>query len=186
MKIILFRHPKTDWNQEKRIQGSQEGVVLADSIKEMELLVSEFVEPSVSRILHADNQRTASLAKLFTKKYNLDSTLDTRLNERGFGDLEGLLKHEIDDPSYDPENYPQRLMWRPPQGETLLEVATRANQLIEELKTSLKKDKTAICVTSGLTIKMILWVQRNISLSEALNTGVPPLARFDLEVKTTS
>lgn len=141
MRIALIRHGPTEWNAEKRVQGTIDMPLSAEGEAKMAGLLPpegfETARPFSSPKLRA--RRTAALLGLE------NPTLDARLAEQNWGTWEGLTRTEM--LARDGEDAFQRagrgLAFRPPGGESTGELHSR----VQSFLTDAAKGTDAVAVT---------------------------------------
>lgn len=88
--IILWRHGRTKWNVEGRVQG-QSDVPLDDAGRaQARASAARLATLGPSRILTSDLQRAADTAAVLSGLCGVEVESDPRLREMGFGAREGL------------------------------------------------------------------------------------------------
>lgn len=168
MRLILIRHAETIWNAERRWQG-QIDTELSENGKEQTRLLAESLKDTVIDAVYSSPlKRALYTAETITSYHNLPVVLDNGLMEQNLGEFEG---HTI--PEMQRDHSDALIQWlenpldfRPPQGETLFELQTRAWQAIEQILHSHAEHKdenkemgwgdTVIAVSHNLTILTII------------------------------
>jgi len=161
--IVLVRHGETDWNRERRVQGwapvalSDRGHQQADRLAAR--LAADY---SVDRLISSDLRRTVETARPIARAVGCERTTDRRWRERNFGVLQGLdygtlfLGHPeftLTEVGYTAAEA------RPEGGESLLDQRTRVLGAFSELRAELASDETAVVVTHGGPLYLILgWI----------------------------
>src|SRR4051812_27911248 len=121
--LILLRHGQSQWNLENRFAGWSDIPLTAQGEKDAALVATSlatfhFDRAFTSRLIRA--QKTLSIVLDTLNMKNIPVMEDSALNERHYGDLQGLNKAETAD-KYGQE---QVLLWRrsfsvrPPNGES--------------------------------------------------------------------
>lgn len=96
MNLILVRHGETDWNLQERMQGRTDTPLNQRGMAQAELAAERLAaEDPIEVIYTSPLVRALVTAAIIGKKFNLDPIADTRLTERGVGQLEGLTLPEI-------------------------------------------------------------------------------------------
>jgi len=97
-KLILLRHLKSEWNLENKFTGwtdvslSEEGINNAESVAEsLKGIDIDIVYTSPLK----RNRNTVSLILNLLDKNDLPVMVDESLNERHYGDLQGLNKDKV-------------------------------------------------------------------------------------------
>lgn len=147
-KLVLVRHGQTDWNLNRRIQGSTDIPLNAtgrvDALTAAESLHGQDWDVIISSPL----SRAWDTARIIAGKLGLDAplALDTMV-ERAYGDAEGLTGEEV------LERYPERADI--PGQETREQVTARVAPALIELAESYP-GKAVIVVTHGGVIGSVL------------------------------
>lgn len=96
MHLLLIRHGETDWNNERRIQGSTDTLLNALGIAQAEKLAARIAAENEIDALYASPQARARVtAEIIGQKCGRAPMLDDRLKEKGLGDVEGLTAEEF-------------------------------------------------------------------------------------------
>lgn len=175
MLIYIVRHGETEWNKQKRTQGSQ-NVSLTDTGRKQALRLGKYLEgKSIQKIYSSDLDRAFETAKIIGDRINLVPTPSFLLREVCFGEWEGLTLDEIE------EKYPGQLdKWnnniefKSPNGESISCVARRVQSFIQQLnKDHTKRDEKILIVSHALTCKILIL--------ELLDMPIKYINRFRLD-----
>jgi 2,3-bisphosphoglycerate-dependent phosphoglycerate mutase len=178
-KLILIRHLQSQWNKENRFTGwtdvplSQEGEASAKKAAEK---LSGF---KIDKVYTSPLFRNKTTAELILKELNLDRPviINEALNERHYGQLQGLNKDEVK------EEYGQEQVqnWRrgwaetPPGGESLKDVYGRVVPLYEEeIKKDLEKGENVLVVASHNSLRALVKHLENIPDDEISQVEIEP------------
>lgn len=196
--LVLVRHGESQWNLENRFTGwvdvplSEKGI--DEAKKAGERLKKEgihFDKAYVSVLQRAQNTLKLILEKLGQENIPLEK--DKALNERHYGDLQGLNKNETAK-KFGEE---QVKIWRrsydiaPPGGESLKDTAARTlpyfqNEVCKDLKNGLN----ILVAAHGNSLRSIIMhldkLTREQVLELNLATGVPIVYRLDPQLKVLS
>ncbi|MCK2241117.1 MULTISPECIES: histidine phosphatase family protein [unclassified Crossiella] len=153
--LILWRHGQTGHNASGRLQGQLDvelNDIGLDQARRAAPLVAA-LEPDL--LVTSDLRRAADTAATFTAVTGMAPRVDKRLRETDVGQWMGMSGAEVE------AGWPGALAnWRadpafaPPGGETRLEVAARAVEVVSEL--DLAQDGTALlCAHGGLITGLI-------------------------------
>lgn len=151
--IYLVRHGATDWNVNKRAQGTAD--IPLNETGEMQALhtAEELSKVTVDHVYTSDLQRACYTAEAIAKAHDLEVVKEPRFREIDQGEWTGLTVDEIRG------RWPDR--WGParhyserPGGESPQEVRTRA---LAALKDVVEKhpDENVVIVSHGGTIRWI-------------------------------
>jgi len=188
--LCLLRHGESLWNEENRFTGWVD-VPLTDkgrseAVRAGELLKKEQLkfEVAYTSVLG----RAVETLELCLKSMgtSLPIIKDSHLNERHYGDLQGLNKAETAK-RYGDE---QVKLWRrsydvrPPNGESLKDTQARTVPFFENcIMTDIKMGKNVLVVAHGNSLRSIVMYLEHVSEEEIplveIPTGVPILYEID-------
>ena len=191
-RLILIRHGQSVWNAENRFTGWTDVDLSEKGVREAEMagdLLSEirFDAIHTSGLIRA--QRTATI--IMSRNSASDEIpliKDERLNERHYGDLQGLNKAETAE-KHGPE---QVHIWRrsfdipPPGGESLKMNAERTIPYFEEeIIPDLKQGKNVLVSAHGNSLRSIVMHIESISSQDIVSleiaTGTPMFYKYDMD-----
>ena len=191
-RLILIRHGQSVWNAENRFTGwtdvelSEKGVGEAEKAGDL-LSEIRFGVVHTSGLIRA--QRTAEIImSRNTVSGKVPVMRDERLNERHYGDLQGLNKAE----TAERHGAEQVHIWRrsfdvpPPGGESLKMNAERTIPYFEEeIVPDLKDGKNVLVSAHGNSLRSIVMHIESISPEEIVSleiaTGTPMFYKYDIE-----
>tara|TARA_B100000614_G_scaffold244225_1_gene248142 strand:+ start:434 stop:1036 length:603 start_codon:yes stop_codon:yes gene_type:complete len=191
-RLILIRHGQSVWNAENRFTGwtdvdlSEKGVREAERAGEL-LSEIRFDVVHTSGLIRA--KRTAEIIMSRNSvSGNIPVMEDDRLNERHYGDLQGLNKAE----TAEKHGAEQVHIWRrsfdipPPGGESLKMNAERTIPYFEEeIVPDLEEGKNVLVSAHGNSLRSIVMHIESISPSEIVSleiaTGAPMFYDYKLE-----
>ncbi len=191
--LILLRHGQSQWNLENRFTGwvdvplSPKGEEEARSAGQ-KLKVYKIDKTYTSALKRA--QETLRLALLEAGKNGVPIEKDQALNERHYGDLQGLNKTETAK-KFGGE---QVRIWRrsydvaPPNGESLKDTAARTIPYFEKkIIPDLKAGKNVLIAAHGNSLRSITMQLEHLTQEQVLEleipTGVPIVYEMDGELK---
>lgn len=214
-KLILLRHGQSEWNKHNLFtgwvdiplswEGVQEAIAAGKKICNIPIDVifvssliraqmtamiamSEHKGGKVPVFLHPGEGKLEDWAKINNpkaEKLTIPVIRAWELNERMYGDLQGLNKRETMD-KYGEE---QVHIWRrsydvpPPNGECLADTASRAIPYFEEnVLPQLKAGKNVFIAAHGNSLRAIIMSLDNLSKEEVLKlelaTGIPVIYEY--------
>src|SRR5690349_3015583 len=181
--LVMVRHGQSQWNLENRFTGWVDIPLTAEGEAEAhragELLKGyHFDEGFTSALKRA--QETLRIILETTGQTDLPITRDQALNERHYGDLQGLNKDETAQ-KFGKE---QVHIWRrsydvpPPNGESLKDTRARALPYFEaHIKPLVLAGKSILVVAHGNSLRSLVMVLDDISEQDIpelnIPTGVP-------------
>lgn len=193
--LVLVRHGESQWNLENRFtgwvdvplteKGKEEAAKAGEKIKNEKI---KFHKAYTSNLQRAQNTLGAILEKI--GQTDLPVEKDEALNERHYGDLQGLNKAETAKKFGDE----QVKIWRrsydvaPPNGESLKDTAARTLPYFESrIVKDLKDGKNVLVAAHGNSLRSIVMHLDHLSREQVLElnlgTGVPIVYRFDPSLK---
>ncbi|MDA1191010.1 MAG: 2,3-bisphosphoglycerate-dependent phosphoglycerate mutase [Candidatus Poribacteria bacterium] len=187
--LVLLRHGESQWNLENRFTGwvdvdlSPKGETEAHTAG-TKLRAIKFDKAYTSVLKRAN--RTLEIALQESGQTGIPVEYDEALNERHYGDLQGLNKAETAEKFGDEQVH----IWRrsydvpPPNGESLKDTAARTIPYWEnEILPDLKAGKNVIVAAHGNSLRSIVMVLDSLSPQEVtelnIPTGVPLVYEFD-------
>ena len=191
-RLVLIRHGQSVWNAENRFTGWTDVELSEKGVREAEAagdLLSEirFDAIHTSGLIRA--QRTATIIMSWNSASDeVPLIKDERLNERHYGDLQGLNKAETAE-KHGPE---QVHIWRrsfdipPPGGESLKMNAERTIPYFEEeIIPDLEQGKNVLVSAHGNSLRSIVMHIESISpqdiVSLEIATGTPMFYEYDMD-----
>ncbi len=178
-KLVIVRHGQSQWNLENRFTGwvdidlSSKGVEEAKSAGE-KLKGYSFNKAYTSALIRA--QRTLDIILEIIGQTNIPVVKDKALNERMYGDLQGLNKDETRE-KYGAE---QVKLWRrsydvqPPNGESLKDTAARVLPYYNsKIVPDLKNGEDILIVAHGNSLRALVMSLEKLSEQEIVETEIP-------------
>ncbi len=197
VQLCLLRHGESLWNKENRFTGWVD-VPLTDLGREQAEKAGELIKKEGLRFQVAYTSvlnRAIETLEIVMKTIQQDIPVikDSALNERMYGDLQGLNKDETAK-KYGAE---QVLIWRrsydikPPNGESLEDTQKRTIPFFMNcIMTDIKEGKNVLVVAHGNSLRSIVMYLDKLSkeqvLSLELPTGLPIIYSIDLNGGVTS
>lgn len=215
-KLILMRHGASLWNEQNLFtgwvdiplskKGVEEAVQAGKKIKDLPidviftsslirsimtalLAMNEHHSGKVPVVIHPENGERAEWTKIWdeeTKLTTIPLLTSWHLNERMYGELQGLDKQKTRDKFGDEQVH----IWRrsydisPPSGESLEMTAARTLPFFEdEIIPYLKKGQNVLISAHGNSLRSIIMKLNNLSKEEVVKleiaTGVPILYDYE-------
>lgn len=155
-KIYLTRHGQTVWNQQGRLQGSQNSDLTKLGIEQAMWLSKALADVEFEKIYSSPLERALATADIVRGDRNQNINTIEELKECNFGIWEGWLIDEIKE-KFPDESY---LFWNEPDkyipidGETFDAVEERVIPVIEMI--AKKHDGNVLVVAHGIVLKIIM------------------------------
>lgn len=178
-QLIILRHGQSQWNLENRFTGwvdidlSEQGIKEAQEAGE-KLKGYKFDKAYTSDLIRA--QRTLEIILGIIGQKDIPIEKNKALNERMYGDLQGLNKDELRE-KYGAE---QVQIWRrsyavaPPNGESLKDTAARVIPYWEnKIVPDLKAEKNILISAHGNSLRALVMYLEKISEDDIVKTEIP-------------
>jgi len=195
-QLVIVRHGQSQWNLENRFTGwididlSPKGIEEAKSAGE-KLRGYKFDKAYTSALIRA--QRTLDIILNIIGLTNIYIEKDKALNERMYGDLQGLNKDETRE-KFGAE---QVKLWRrsydvqPPNGESLKDTAARVLPYFEsKIIPDLKAGKNILISAHGNSLRALVMYLEKLSEEQIVETeiptGVPKIYELDNKLNIIS
>ena len=178
-KLFLLRHLESQWNKENRFTGwtdvplSKEG---EESAKEVAMKLSGFKIDKVYTSPLVRNRKTVSLILHNLGKEDLPVVVDKALDERNYGELQGLNKDEVKKQYGEEQVRLWRRSWEvaPPGGESLKDVYNRTVPFYEKnIEKDLKEGKNVLVVASHNSLRALVKYLEKISNEDIIDLEIP-------------
>ncbi len=187
--LVMIRHGQSQYNLENRFTGNVD-VELTDLGRQEAQKAGEQLKHFHFDVAYTSTLKRAQESLLIILKAlgqtDIPVFKDAALNERMYGDLQGLNKADILK-QYGEEQFN---LWRrsydiqPPHGESLKDTETRTMPYFtKEIEAQLKTGKNVLIVAHGNSLRTIIKTLEHISDNDIphreLSTGVPEIYSFD-------
>lgn len=142
--IFLVRHGETDWNRSGRIMGELPIPLNPEGASQAERLASFLRSRPIGAIYSSPALRAQQTALTLASALRLSVTLDAGLTEIGVGEWEGRYWKDLAEDLSRRNLYAQPEETRPPGGETLREVQSRAVAAVERTRGACRSDAVVL------------------------------------------
>ena len=158
--IYLIRHGQTEWNLEKRLQGSKDSPLTERGRRQAEAVSSSLKGDPPALLFASPLGRAKKTAEILAKGYGMTVTVDGRLVELSAGLAEGLTFSDIDARWPDLRARRDRDKWHVPwpDGECYRDVDARLAAFVNETLAPVLQEPDAgpIGIVGHETMNMIL------------------------------
>ena len=177
--LVIVRHGQSQWNLENRYTGWVDIDLSPLGIEEAhqagkKLRGYTFDKAYTSALIRAQRTLDIILEEMGTNHIEIEK--DKALNERMYGDLQGLNK----DDTKKQFGEEQVRLWRrsydvpPPNGESLKDTAARVLPYYEaKIKPDLQAGKNVLVVAHGNSLRALVMSLDNLSEDEIVKTEIP-------------
>ncbi len=178
-QLIIIRHGESQWNLENRFTGWVDVPLSSRGEEEAKIAGTKIKPYHIDKCFTSGLQRaqnTLLLALKDSEKLSLPIEKSQSLNERHYGDLQGLNKSETAKKFGDEQVH----LWRrsydiaPPNGESLKDTVDRVkpywNQVIEP---ELLNGKNILITAHGNSLRAITMIIEKLSPEEIMKVEIP-------------
>ena len=191
--LVIFRHGQSTWNLENKFTGWVDVDLTEKGIQEAKN-AGEKLKPFKFDLAYASDlkraQNTLKLALEISNQANVPTKYNKALNERMYGDLQGLDKTE----TAQKFGEDQVKIWRrsydiaPPNGESLKDTADRVIPYFKaEIEPKLKEGKNIVIAAHGNSLRALIMYLENLTPQQILEfeigTAVPRCYELDANLQ---
>jgi 2,3-bisphosphoglycerate-dependent phosphoglycerate mutase len=190
-RLVLLRHGESQWNLENRFTGWVDVPLSARGIEEAKNAGIKLRNFTFDRAFTSVLQRANETLRLVLDAVgqpNIPIEKDKALNERMYGDLQGLNKDE----TATKYGEAQVKIWRrsydvrPPGGESLKDTAGRTLPYYEQaIKPYLLKGETILVAAHGNSLRALVMELEQLSREQVLELNIPTGAPLLYEMDET-
>lgn len=149
-RLVLWRHGETDYNATGRMQGHLDAELTPTGWNQARFAVPALVRFDPEIVVTSDLRRAMDTATVFTDASGVPLRVDKRLRETNLGKWQSLTTEQAE------RGWPGAIAiwradatWAPPDGESRVDVANRAAEVVDEL--DVEFDHTVLlCVHGGV------------------------------------
>jgi len=190
-KLVLVRHGQSQWNLENRFTGWVDVPITAKGEEEARkagvVLKGVKFDLAFTSALKRAHQTLDIILDVIDQK-DLPITRDEAINERHYGDLQGLNKDETREKFGAEQVHIWRRSYdvRPPGGECLKDTAERALPYFENtILPPVKEGKNVLVAAHGNSLRAIVMVLDKLSKEEVLELNIATGTPISYEIDAT-
>ncbi len=158
MLIFFVRHGLTDWNAQRRFQGTSDIPLNDMGLAQAETAAGRCAQLSIERVYHSALLRAAQTAQAVARACGAPLIAETGFNEVHLGKIQSLTRDEA------MAQYPQEFSAyladmvhvAPPEGENLLQLQKRALAALSKVEEDAKGCERIAVVSHGALLKALL------------------------------
>lgn len=149
-RLVLWRHGETDYNAAGRMQGH-----LDSALTQVGWNQARFAVPALARfepdlVIASDLRRATDTATVLAESIGVPLRIDKRLRETHLGEWQGMTGAEVDERSPgERERWRLDSTWAPPGGESRVDVADRAVEVVTDLLRAEEPSETVLLAAHG-------------------------------------
>jgi broad specificity phosphatase PhoE len=160
----LLRHGQTTWNRQRRVQGRLDSPLTADGIEAVREWARFLSGPRWrwTRIITSPAPRARTTATLINEALRVEIREEQDLREQDWGIWEGLSWAEIQTDSSDELRKQVEKGWsfRPPEGESRIEVYRRARALLRSIGHEYQGEQILVITHQGVIKSLIYALEK--------------------------
>jgi len=178
-KLILLRHLQSQWNKENRFTGWTDIPLSKEGIESAKEVAGKLIAFRIDKVYTSPlirNRETVSLILKNLGKFDLPIVVDKALDERNYGELQGMNKDEMKIKYGETQIRLWRRSWNqaPPGGESLKDVFDRVVPFYQNyIEKDLKSGKNILVVASHNSLRALVKHLENISEEDIINLEIP-------------
>jgi len=190
-KLYLQRHLQSQWNKDNKFTGWEDVSLSEDGINSAQDAAQKLSGEKIDEVFTSPlirNKETVSLILKILGQENLPVMIDKALDERNYGELQGMNKDEAAK-KFGGE---QVHLWRrsyniaPPGGESLKDVCKRVHPFYTKyIEKDLRAGKDVLVVASHNSLRAIVKYVENISDEKIIDLELPfgSLTKYEFDGK---
>ena len=192
--FVLIRHGQSQWNLENRFTGWTDVHITDAGKADAELCGKSMQDVKFDVVFHSRLFRTKETYENFAKGYgslNAPVIVDSAINEKHYGDLQGMDKGEAAKKFGDDKVLSWRRSYdvRPPNGESVVDVERRIVPFFKNYVLPYLKDgKNVVMFAHGNSMRPLIKMFENLPTEKAatmeLDCSVPYVYEFEGEKVT--
>lgn len=194
--LVIVRHGQSVWNLENRFTGWTNVDLSPKGIEEARLAGQKlsgykFREAFTSSLIRASHTLDIILDEI--GQADIPVFADKALDERNYGDLQGMNKEEIRKKFGDEQFNSWRRSYgvAPPHGESLKDTAARVLPYYKnEIEPLLRHEDTVLVAAHGNSLRALMMYLEKLSPAEIeeteIATGMPRIYTFDAQMNLIS
>ncbi|HKS45962.1 MAG TPA: histidine phosphatase family protein [Amycolatopsis sp.] len=149
-RLVLWRHGETDYNATGRMQGHIDSALTAVGWNQARFAVPALARFEPDLVIASDLRRATDTATVFTEAVGVPLRIDKRLRETHLGEWQGLTGAQVDaDWPGERDRWRLDATWTPPGGESRIEVAERAGEVVSDLREGAQELETVLLAAHG-------------------------------------
>lgn len=149
-RIVLWRHGETDYNAAGRMQGHLDSALTEVGWNQARFAVAALARFEPDLVIASDLRRATDTATVLTDAIGVPLRLDKRLRETHLGEWQGMTGAEVDTQAPgERDRWRLDATWAPPGGESRVDVAERAGEVVADLVRDDEKYGTVLLAAHG-------------------------------------
>jgi broad specificity phosphatase PhoE len=154
-RLVLWRHGETDYNAAGRMQGHLDSVLTPVGRNQARFAIPALARFEPELVIASDLRRATDTAVVLTDALGVPLRVDKRLRETHLGQWQGLTGVEVDrDWPGDRDRWRVDSGWAPPGGETRVEVAERALEVVTDMREESPAETVLFATHGGLIVAL--------------------------------
>ena len=158
MLIFFVRHGLTDWNAQRRFQGTCDIALNEDGLAQAQTTASRCAQLSIERVYHSTLMRAAQTAHAVAQACGAPLIPSPGFNEVCMGSFQSLTRNEaaVRFPAECAAYFADQTHVAPPGGESLLQLQSRALAALDAAEKDAQGLSRIAVVSHGALLKTLL------------------------------
>ncbi|MGH3451759.1 MAG: histidine phosphatase family protein [Haloechinothrix sp.] len=154
LRLVLWRHGETDYNAAGRMQGHLDSALTPVGWNQARFAVPALARFAPDLVVASDLRRATDTATVLTDGIGVPLKIDKRLRETHLGEWQGKTGPEVDaEWPGARDQWRVDASWAPPGGESRVEVAERAYDVVAGLETA-EHEAVLLAAHGGLILAL--------------------------------
>ncbi|MFF5991676.1 histidine phosphatase family protein [Prauserella flavalba] len=149
-RLVLWRHGETDYNAAGRMQGHIDSALTEVGWNQARFAALALARFEPDLVIASDLRRATDTAAVLTDAIGVPLRIDKRLRETHLGDWQGMTGAEVDAQAPgERDRWRTDATWAPPGGESRIDVAERAREVVTDLLRDDDEHETVLLAAHG-------------------------------------
>lgn len=149
-RVVLWRHGETDYNAAGRMQGHLDSALTEVGWNQARFAVAALARFEPDLVIASDLRRATDTATVLADAIGVPLRLDKRLRETHLGEWQGMTGAEVEAQAPgERDRWRLDATWAPPGGESRVEVAERAGEVVADLQRDDEERGTVLLAAHG-------------------------------------
>lgn len=183
-KLYITRHGQTQWNEERRLQGSKNSALTKLGLQQAMWLSKALIDVEFDAIYASPLERAQTTAEILRADRKIEIQTIDDLRECNFGIWEGWRIDEIDEkfPEESHNFWNQPELYKPIDGETFESVEERVLATIKKIGE--EKEGNILIVAHGIVVKVLMNYFMKLGIETLWENFVKPTSLSIVDFKS--
>lgn len=168
MKIYFVRHGRTDWNNQRKVQGVTDIQLNEVGLNQAEETKSKISNIDIDLIICSPLTRAKQTAEIINQNRNIEIIYDDRIMERNYGKLEGLSIYDVDFNGF--WDYYKNIECE--DMETIHKVFDRIYSFLDDIISKYHNKNILLVAHAGIGMAVDCYFSKNIPKGSLIDAGL--------------